>query len=54
MDENATRPEHVTHYYVKVEDDSSTEDVHHSYLQESANIPPIDISEFIRILQHVQ
>ena len=54
MNEDATRPEHVTHYYVEIKDDSSTEDVHHSQLQESANIPPIDISEFLRLLQHVQ
>ena len=54
MDEDATRLEHVTHYYVEVEDDNSTEDVHHSQLQESANIPPIDISEFLRLPQHVQ
>ena len=54
MDEDATRPEHVTHYFVEVEEDSFTEDVHHSHLQESANIPPIDISEFLRLPQHVQ
>lgn len=54
QDEDGTRPEHVTHYYVEVEDDSSTEDVHHSQLQESVNIPPNDISEFLRLPQHVQ
>ena len=54
IDEDTTRPEHVTHYFVDVEDDSSTEDVHHSHLEESANNPPNDISEFLRLPQHVQ
>ena len=54
LDGDATKPEHVTHYYVEVEDDSFTEDVHHSQFQESASILPIDISEFLRLSQHVQ
>ena len=54
MDEDVSREEHVIHYYVKVEDDNFTEDVHHSQFQESANIPPIDISEFLRLPQHIQ
>ena len=54
LDGDATKPEHVTHYYVEVEDDSFTEDVHHSQFQESASILPIDINEFLRLSQHVQ
>ena len=54
IDEDITKPEHVSHYFFEVEDDSSTEDVHHSHLEESANIPPNNISEFLRLSQHVQ
>ena len=54
IDEDITKLEHVSHYFFEIEDDSSTEDVHHSHLEESANIPPNDISEFLRLSQHVQ
>ena len=54
MDEDSTRPEYVIHYYVEVDDDSSTKYVHLSQLQESVNIPLNDISEFLIFPRHGQ